>query len=431
MEGRQAIELPLGARARAIYRDYHLFKRANYPPNRFAFLPGVKQFVLAVAMLWLCLRLGPGVRQVSGRSLTRQLLDLVALAHREGIDPVTYYFQELYRPEMRALAPFFLTRYETKNGLISALNNMRPQRYARSEMTDKLLFADCCERFDIPTPPILLTVEQGRIVWRDIGRAALDRDLFAKPRRGKGARDVCFYRRIGPERYLTPDGSALSLDELLARLVEQSQTTPMLLQPRLRNHASLADLALDSLIVFRVFTCLDPYDTPVATHAMLRILAKLEPAWRTNEEFAAPIDLETGTLGLLTGDKLESALFRYKVHPITGAPILGRKFAGWPAVRDLAVAAHKHFSNRIIIGWDVALTDRGPVILEGNNVPDVAFPQRVHRCPMGKSRLGELLQYHLTTLCALKDAERDRRRSATRLRWPGRPQGAPHSIPHK
>jgi len=431
MERRQAMELPLGARARAIYRDYRLFKRANYPPNRFALYPGVKQLVLLVAILWLGFRLGPSVRQVSGRSLMRQFLDLVTLAYREGIDPVTYYLQELYRPEMRGLAPYFLTRYETKNGLLSALNNMRPRYYPRSELADKLLFADCCERFGIPTPPILLSVERGRITWRDIGRAALDRDLFAKPRSGKGARDACFYRRIGPERYLTSGGSALSLDELMARLVEQSHTTPMLLQPRLQNHPSLADLASDSLIVIRVFTCLDQHGVPEATHAMLRILAKLEPTWTTKEEFAAPIDLATGEFGLLAGDKLETALFRYKVHPVTGAPILGRKFEGWPAVRDLAVAAHKHFSNRIVIGWDVALTEHGPIILEGNNVPDVAFPQRVHRCPMGKSRLGELLQCHLTELCAAKDAERNRRRSTWRLHWPGRPQGAPHSIPRK
>jgi len=419
MHGPSAETLPLGTRARATYRDYRLFKRANYPPSRVALLPGIKQFVLLVAALWLAWHLGPAARQVSGRGIAAQLRDLLRLGFRRGIDPVTYYLQEFYRSEARADADNFLTRYETKNGLFSALNHMRPTRYARSEMTDKLLFAQCCERFGLPSPQVLLTAEGGRIDWRTTDPAALDRDLFAKQRGGKGARGACAYRYVAPGGYATRDGLLLDRAGLLADLAERSREAPLVLQPALANHPAIADFAETSLIVIRVFTCLDARDEPVVTHAMLRVLGKLEPSWGTKEEFGTAIDLDNGRFGPLAGDRLENTFFRYRLHPYTGAPILGRLFEGWPAVRDLAIAAHRNFTNRIVIGWDIAYTPAGPLLLEGNNVPDVAFLQRVHGRPIGKSPLGPLLHHHLTVLCAARDAARQDHGG-----WPQGPWGA-------
>ena len=71
----------------------------------------------------------------------------------------------------------------------------------------------------------------------------------------------------------------------------------------------------------RVVTCLDPDDEPEVTHAMLRVLAKIEPEWDTQPdwEYGAAIDLETGCLGWLTGDKPDTCLAWHKTHPVTGA----------------------------------------------------------------------------------------------------------------
>jgi len=45
------------------------------------------------------------------------------------------------------------------------------------------------------------------------------------------------------------------------------------------------------------------------------------------------------------------------------------------------------FSDRMLVGWDIALTPEGPVVLEGNSYPDVHFLQRVHQQPIGMSPL--------------------------------------------
>jgi len=53
-------------------------------------------------------------------------------------------------------------------------------------------------------------------------------------------------------------------------------------------------------------------------------------------------------------------------HPETGGQIEGREFKEWPELEALALKAHKCFPEIFSIGWDLALTTKGPQIVEGN-----------------------------------------------------------------
>ncbi|HEX2889016.1 sugar-transfer associated ATP-grasp domain-containing protein [Vineibacter terrae] len=404
---RAATPIEVGALARALFFDQHLFRAARYP-TRYPILhrPGLRQAVTLAMAAFFGGRIGPQVERVDGRPLIRQFRDLLGMGIAQGIDAVSYYLFELYRSAGRKEAPYYLTRYETKNGLFAVLNAARTRSDGiRHELTDKLVFGDVCARAGIPTPPILLSAIDGRI-RRHVHTADLDRDLFAKLMRGRGTMKTGQFRRIAHLTYLDRSGHALSLADVIETVRRQSltevggKTTPVIVQPRLRNHASLADLAKESLIVVRVVTCLDRDDEPEVTHAMLRVLAKIEPDWDTHPdwEHGAAIDIETGRLGWLTGDKPDTCLAWYRNHPVTGAPVLGRRIEDWPALRDLARRAHGAFRNRIVIGWDMALTTDGPMVIEGNSNMDVSFIQRAYRDPIGRSRLGELLAYHLSRL---------------------------------
>jgi Sugar-transfer associated ATP-grasp len=391
----------IGTRMREVLRHGGVVQTANHPPVRLAYYPVFKELTVLAATLVLVAWAGPRVRAAMGVPLWRQAAQMIWLWFREGIDPPSYYQVELYRPDNRKAAGEYLTRYETKNGMLRALNKMAPSPYRLNEMNYKSLFYEQCVRLGLPHARILAFVESDAVDFQ-AERAALATDLFCKPQKGVGAKGALAFRFDGSDRYDdTKHHRTVDLDGVMDEVAARSKGRRMIVQAWLRNHPEIADLAGDSLITFRIVTCLDENGRPEVTLAMLRILAKLEPAWHASDgEYAAPIDLATGRLGLLTGDNMATSLLRYASHPVTGAPIEGRLLAGWPQIRDLALAAHRGFIHRTVVGWDIAYTPQGPLLLEGNNQFDVMFLQRVHDLPAGRTRLGVLFSHHLDRLVA-------------------------------
>ena len=389
----------VGANARRLYHELNLFRSPKHPPIRLAFYPVFRELTVFAAAVWLGATSGPAIAGAVGRPVLAQIWDMLVLWFRDGIDPPSYYALEMFRAHNSDDAGHFLTRYETKNGLFNVLNKSRPQPFAESEMTNKALFAECCEKFGIPYPHTLLSVRDGEVEWL-CRKGDLDQDLFCKLQNSMGAIDTLSFRSIGAGQYRGPNGQDLSRDEVLDMVRKASMGTWFLVQPWLKNHPSISDFAVDSLIAIRVVTCLNEAGVPEVTLAMLRVLAKLEPTWPDipDEEYATPIDLDTGRMGLFTGDNMRTSHLRYEKHLVTGKQIEGRILEEWPAVRDLAIRAHAAFLHRVLIGWDLALTDKGPVVLEGNTNLDVMFLQRVHDAPAGRTRMGELMNYHLEAL---------------------------------
>src|SRR6185369_12906584 len=66
-------------------------------------------------------------------------------------------------------------------------------------------------------------------------------------------------------------------------------------------------------------------------------------------------------------------------HPDTHAQITGTILPMWEAALSLALRAHRSFADRALVGWDIALTADGPVIVEGNGAPDLDIVQRFYR----------------------------------------------------
>jgi hypothetical protein len=388
----------LGSEARRLFRDLGLYDQPRHPSVPLLHWPVLRQIALAAHAGYCLARLSGAVARGHNRPILQQARDMTRLAWRERLDAQTYYMQELYRIGGTARAADTLTRYETKNGLFTALKRLAPRHTAeRSPLGDKLAFHARCRQHDIPTVPIYLSAIRGRLDLLEGGIGA-GRDLFVKLRHGKGARGTTLLHYAGNGRYRLPGGALQPLDAYLGDLARASHRRAYLLQPRLVNHADIADLATESLIVIRVITCLDAAGAPQVTHGMLRVIGKLERSWNDATEYAAPIDLRTGRMGAMTGDKLSGALDWHDRHPLTGAPVNGRLLAAWPQIQAAAIKAHRAFTDRILLGWDIAVTPEGIVIVEGNAMPDVAFLQRVHRAPIGQSPLAPLLRHHLNRL---------------------------------
>ncbi len=110
---------------------------------------------------------------------------------------------------------------------------------------------------------------------------------------------------------------------------------------------------------------------------------------------AANVSLSDGTLSEATNLGVDVRLGWLSTHPNTGARIEGRTLPLWEQTKQLAIAAHREFSDRVVIGWDIAILEDGPIVVEGNGNCDMDILQRFMRVGLKKHRFGELLAHHL------------------------------------
>lgn len=85
-----------------------------------------------------------------------------------------------------------------------------------------------------------------------------------------------------------------------------------------------------------------------------------------NGGMVAPVDEATGIVKDRAIDKNKNL---YETHPMTGTPIKGFQFPDWDKAMALAMQAATEVPQMGYIGWDVAFTEKGPCLVEGNDFP--------------------------------------------------------------
>lgn len=84
--------------------------------------------------------------------------------------------------------------------------------------------------------------------------------------------------------------------------------------------------------------------------------------------------------------------FRYRVHPETGALIIGTMVPFWAEAESMVLTASRMIAPGIrYAGWDVIITPTGPIIIEANPWPGVQLIQ-VHAPLLGDIRFREFLE---------------------------------------
>ncbi len=80
----------------------------------------------------------------------------------------------------------------------------------------------------------------------------------------------------------------------------------------------------------------------------------------------APVDEKTGIVADRAIDKTKVL---YANHPATGTPIKGFQFPDWEKAMDMVRRASLEIPQLGYLGWDIAFTENGPVLVEGNEYP--------------------------------------------------------------
>jgi hypothetical protein len=342
---------------------------------------------LPLGTLWFTARNGPTVRRRAGKGLARQFVEQLRLYFSAGVLPPWYYVFSLHEDGCPKRARSFLQRFETKPCIFPLLKEKKG-----SPLNDKAEFGEYCARHGIRCVETIV-----EIAGKAPKRKLPDRDLFVKRSKGRGGRGAERWDRVAPFTFQNPAGERLDADALLARLTERSRKAPLVVQPRLTPHRALSDLSTGALPTIRIVTCLDEQGQPEVIGAVFR-MAVGDNVTVDNLHaggIAAAVALDTGRLSGATNLGTDARLGWLSSHPDTGAAIKGRALPLWKEIKKLAVDAHRAFADRVVIGWDVAILDDGPILIEGNGNPDMDILQRFMRTGLREHRFGALLDHHL------------------------------------
>jgi hypothetical protein len=319
---------------------------------------------------------GNFVCQTEGFSLFSQWKQIVYLANIYNLEPESYYKFKLWRAPNRSKTNLYLQQHEITQ-LLPQLN----RNIDVAKVRDKINFFNTCRTNGLPAIPVIVQFEKdGKEQWYTDSASLPDKDLFIKY--------TDLYCGVGAERweYLVEQNSwqrhnkICDRHEMIDRCRNLAKKRAILVQPCLKNHPKMADFSQIGLCTVRVVTYRLPDSQPEILLSSLRMpVGKIEVDNFAAGGIAAGISNE-GKLTVAVGKDIRKGTFVF--HPDTQAPIAGAELPHWRDIFDLAISAHKVFGEPYFIGWDIALTAEGAILVEGNTTWCVDLLQMSHDRPL-------------------------------------------------
>ncbi len=334
---------------------------------------------------------------------TRRIAEQARLLVTSAVTAEDYYHHGLYRSSLGTAEKRAFLGWFEKTRYFRPLNPPVYDILAR----DKVLFHTLARSLEIPVPEIVATVAPGNapsLGQRLTSSVDLRRflsvpgraNLFLKPADGaEGEGALALGERVTetPSWRRLPGGEAIALEAVVRHIEAAGPTARFVIQRLLRPHPEMAEIVPAVCPTVRILTLAE--DTAVVVvAAVLRLgFGRLPTDNFTGGGVVVPIDPESGMLGLAA--YLERDLPRHqRTHPATGVAITGRVLPWWPEIATLARNAAAKMPYLRCIGWDVAVTDEGPLVMEANTHPRLRTLQLAHDRGLLAGPLGRALAPH-------------------------------------
>lgn len=140
-----------------------------------------------------------------------------------------------------------------------------------------------------------------------------------------------------------------------------------IVERRLVNHPDIQRISPEGLSTVRVVTAVTAAGEIELLFARARFANGKMVDNLGSGGLAVPIDLETGVIDgpAITTSTLIDRVFER--HPKTDVVFQGRQIPMWERVLDLAIRSARLEPRARVIGWDIAVTPEGPILIEGNH----------------------------------------------------------------
>ena len=255
-------------------------------------------------------------------------------------------------------------------------------RYPHDILGDKSVFQFYAQGVGLPIPKALLLFEYPRkSAWTPEGKVLtrkedwleffkqLPNEFMIKPSRGMGGEKVEMFSKDGHN--FKKSSELLTGEQLYQRVYEDAFYGKCIFQERLSNHPDFKHFTTSqALQTLRIQTFKDPQGIPTLFAASIKIVY----GDRDTDNFGfgdkgslwGVVDIETGTITAAVTVDENGQFYTVTKHKDSGIEVAGKQIPMWKETADLALTAAVKFSSLVAIGWDIAITPDGPVIIEGN-----------------------------------------------------------------
>lgn len=305
------------------------------------------------------------IEQREGIARFKQLRQIMSLSLCNAVLPFDYYYYRLYRFPKKRWLEFI---YDQELPSWHLMHSQTMSKVTQLRINNKAVFADYLTLFGMPVIPTVL-LERGKELTE---QAILSKkSLFFKPCSGS-RKQGCYmlnFSRSDNTYCLQSDAIEIRTNQgqILGELQKAVRSKSYIYQPLLVNPENLL-LDKDKvpnrkvvkqakqLVTFRVVTKIENKSAEV-TSAIFE--------WPTDpvKNAALPIliDIDTGELA-----DASQYLMHFEEHDEELKTLAGLIINQWEEIKNAATSAHQHFPDLYTIGWDIAVTDQGLRLIEGN-----------------------------------------------------------------
>jgi hypothetical protein len=242
-------------------------------------------------------------------------------------------------------------------------------------LRDKLVFSMYVSGLGFPTPKTLAFGDKNGLVWvgtsEKVGFGSLlekdGMDAFYKPLLGLGGKGIFPLKSINNKLFIE------NMEYSLAKFKDMIISN-FIIQERIHQHESLLKLHPYSVNSIRAITAL--YDgNPILLFSIFRVGNNgcSVDNW-SNGGIMIGIDSKTGKLNKYGYLKPGSGR-RVIKHPETNIVFENYQIPYFKQMKHLVITLHRYFYGIHSIAWDVAITETGPIVIEGNDEWGLAMPQ--------------------------------------------------------
>lgn len=246
-------------------------------------------------------------------------------------------------------------------------------------LRDKFVFNVLMQNMGFNPSPIVGLLQDGKLFnlktkqWIDFVDYFSNKkiDLFCKAIDEECGVGVYHVEKRGNELYANSKSiTFLELMNLLGSL-------RMIVEERIIQHSELAKYHANSVNTMRITTVTDVNSNDIII---------LPPILRVG---AGDNSVDNWTRGgLIIEVSLEGTVGKYgyykpgygtkeSVHPDSGVIFEGQKIPMFAEVLDMVTSMHKAIGAIHSIGWDIAISEQGPIVIEGNDNWEITGPQLV------------------------------------------------------